>query len=142
MLEKVAFWDSNVLVPLCITELKSAQAETWFSQFQTVIWWGTTVETIGALCRAKREGRISGTEYTQAKAKVHAIESASQIILPGNRLRQQACLLLEQFQLRAADSMQLAAALAWCEESPKGNVFLSFDDRLRATAETLGFTVA
>jgi predicted nucleic acid-binding protein len=142
MLGKVAFWDSSVLVSLCIAELKSRQAESWIAEFQTVIWWATPVETIGALCRVKREGRISSAEYNQAKAKVHTIESASQIVLPGNRLRQQAYSLLERFQLRAADSLQLAAAMAWCEESPKGNVFLSFDDRLRATAETLGFTVA
>jgi uncharacterized protein len=142
MLEKRAFWDSSAVVPLCITELKSRQAESWFEEYQTVIWWSTPVETIGALCLVRREGGISTAEYNQAKVKVHTIENASQIVLPGNRLRLRAYTLLEQFPLRAADSLQLAAALAWCEEIPKGNVFLSFDDRLRATAETLGFTVA
>ena len=73
MLEPGAFWDSSVLVPLCITESKSRQAELWFAQFQTVIWWATPVEMIGALCRVKREGRISSAEYTHAKARVHAI---------------------------------------------------------------------
>lgn len=142
MLEKVAFWDSSVLVPLCITELKSAQAESWFAQFQVAIWWGTPVEMIGALCRAERERRISNAEYKQAKSKVRAIEGESQIVLPGRQLKSHACALLERFQLRAADSLQLAAAMAWCEESPRGNVFLSFDDRLRKAAEELGFTLA
>jgi predicted nucleic acid-binding protein len=142
MLEKVAFWDSSVLVPLCITELQSAQAESWFAQFKTAIWWATPVEMIGALCRAERAGRISSAEYRQAKAKVHAIEGESQIVLPGRKLQSQAYAMLERFQLRAADSLQLAAAMAWCEESPRDNVFLSFDDRLREAAEALGFAVA
>ena|ERR1700761_5766512 len=141
MLEKVAFWDSSVLIPLCITELKSAQSESWFAQFQTAIWWATPVEMVGALCRAEREGRISSAEYIQAKAKAQIIESNSQIILPGNPLRQQACSFLEQFPLRTADALQLAAAMTWCEAKPKGNVFLSFDDRLRAAARALDFTI-
>lgn len=139
MLEPAAFWDSSALVPLCVAEERSPQAELWFGQFQIVIWWATPVEMNGALCRVKRDGFISGTEYNKAKTRLSAIESVSLVVLPSPALQLQARSLLERFQLRAADSLQLAAALAWCDTSPKGNVFLSFDQRLRGAAETLGF---
>jgi hypothetical protein len=43
--------------------------------------------------------------------------------------------------LRAADAMQLAAALEWCEGKPKGNVFLTFDKRLSEAAGLAGFAL-
>lgn len=52
-----------------------------------------------------------------------------------------ACSLLELHPLRAADALQLAAALEWCEGKPKGNVFLTFDQRLREAAGLAGFTL-
>jgi predicted nucleic acid-binding protein len=44
--------------------------------------------------------------------------------------------------LRAADALQLAAALIWCEEQPHGETFVSLDDRLRGAASKEGFTLA
>jgi hypothetical protein len=43
--------------------------------------------------------------------------------------------------LRALDSFQLAAALVWCKEKPKGRVFVCDDTHLCEAAESLGFTV-
>jgi predicted nucleic acid-binding protein len=43
--------------------------------------------------------------------------------------------------LSAADALQLAAALEWCEGKPQGNVFLTFDRRLREAAGLAGFTL-
>jgi hypothetical protein len=43
--------------------------------------------------------------------------------------------------LRAADALQLAAALIWCEEQPAGEVFVCLDDRLREAARREGFTL-
>ena len=42
-------------------------------------------------------------------------------------LRSKAIQLVERYDLRAADSLQLAAALAWCEDAPRGRVFLTAD---------------
>jgi predicted nucleic acid-binding protein len=52
-----------------------------------------------------------------------------------------ACLLLEVYPLRAADALQLAAALEWCEGKPQGKVFLTFDQRLHEAAGLAGFTL-
>jgi hypothetical protein len=43
--------------------------------------------------------------------------------------------------LRAADALQLAAALVWVEEQPHGEGFVSLDGRLRDAAAREGFTL-
>ena len=47
--------------------------------------------------------------------------------------------LLERYDLRAADALQLAAALGWCENAPRGRVFLTADQKLREAALLSGF---
>jgi predicted nucleic acid-binding protein len=47
--------------------------------------------------------------------------------------------LVDRYDLRAADSFQLAAALEWCEDVPQGRVFLTADQRLREAARFSGF---
>jgi predicted nucleic acid-binding protein len=49
--------------------------------------------------------------------------------------------LVERYDLRAADSFQLAAALEWCEDAPQGRVFLTTDKKLRDAALLSGFDV-
>ena len=44
-----------------------------------------------------------------------------------------------RFDLRAADSFQLAAALEWCEDAPQGRVFLTADQKLGEAALLSGF---
>jgi hypothetical protein len=46
---------------------------------------------------------------------------------------------VERYDLRAADSFQLAAALEWCENAPQGRVFLTTDQKLREAALLNGF---
>ncbi len=43
--------------------------------------------------------------------------------------------------LKAADSLQLAAALLWCQELPKNKDFVSGDVKLLEVAEDVGFTI-
>lgn len=43
--------------------------------------------------------------------------------------------------LRSADALQLAAALVACDERPRGETFVSLDERLRNAAQREGFTV-
>jgi predicted nucleic acid-binding protein len=43
--------------------------------------------------------------------------------------------------LHAADSIQLASALLWCNEKSKGKPFITFDARLADAAAKAGFAV-
>jgi len=63
------------------------------------------------------------------------------VIAPSAKIGFEARALLERYPLRAADALQLAAALEWCEGKPTGNVFLTFDKRLREAAGLAGFTL-
>lgn len=86
-------------------------------------------------------GEISQNEFLAGKRLAQTIGMTWVLIGPSARVADQACLLLEVHSLRAADALQLAAALEWCEGKPKGNVFLSFDQRLREAAALSGFTL-
>jgi len=43
--------------------------------------------------------------------------------------------------LRFADSLQLAAALTWCQDRPSRRTFISGDERLSKGAIAAGFSV-
>jgi hypothetical protein len=75
---------------------------------------------------------------------IRRLESLAQMwneIVPEIDLRELAGDLLDQYPLRAADSLQLAAALVWCSRRPAGRVFICSDLRLGEAAELAGFTV-
>ena len=61
-------------------------------------------------------------------------------IQPGDAVREQALRLLRLHPLRAADALQLAAALEWAGSPPAGS-FVTFDDRLGEAAQREGFTL-
>jgi predicted nucleic acid-binding protein len=136
-----AFWDSSALIPLCAQQAQTRKAEALFSKHDVVVWWSTPVEIISGLTRLLRMGEISQNEFLAGKRLAQTIGMTWVLIGPSARVADQACLLLEVHSLRAADALQLAAALEWCEGKPKGNVFLSFDQRLREAAALSGFTL-
>jgi hypothetical protein len=49
--------------------------------------------------------------------------------------------MLDKYPLRAADSLQLAAALTWSNKRPAKRSFVSADQRLAEAARVVGFTV-
>jgi len=76
-----------------------------------------------------------------AKARQVAVALADEwtVIQPSNALRSNAMELVDRYDLKDADAMQLAAALYWCEDSPRGEIFLTADRRLREAAVLSGF---
>jgi len=56
-------------------------------------------------------------------------------------VRARAARLLSLHPLRAADALQLAAALVWCRERTAEAPFVCLDDRLRLAAAREGFRV-
>jgi hypothetical protein len=62
-------------------------------------------------------------------------------ILPGDQVRELATQSLDKFSLRAADSLQLAASLVWCEQRPSKRTFICGDNRLAKAAASAGFSV-
>jgi predicted nucleic acid-binding protein len=105
------------------------------------VWWATHVEIVSALVRLLRRQEITADGYRQAVLQADALANLWRVIEPSAKVAREARALVELYPLRAADALQLAAALAWCEGKPQGNVFLTFDRQLREAAGLAGFTL-
>jgi len=136
-----AFWDASAIVPLCIHEAASRTAQSQLRKFAPVVWWGSLVEVHSAICRLHRQKQITDVGKQGAMARLHHLGRGWREILPGDQLRELARELLDEYFLRAADSLQLAASLIWCEQRPSRRNFLCGDQRLSLAARTLGFSV-
>jgi predicted nucleic acid-binding protein len=136
------FWDSSALVPLLLPEARSeVLTRLLAADREPVIWWGTPLECQSAIQRRHRERPLAQTELTAASDRLRLIVQHADSIAPSDDIRRRAARLLSFHPLRAADALQLAAALIWCEEQPHGETFVSLDDRLRDAALREGFAV-
>lgn len=136
------FWDSSALVPLLVPEPQSAELATLVADDkESTIWWGTPLECHSALHRRNREHPISAAVMTTAIERIRTVVEYADTVSPSDELRRRAARLLAVHPLRAADALQLAAALLWCEEQPHAEGFVSLDVRLREAALKEGFTV-
>lgn len=141
MRTEAAFWDSSALVPLCVRESASRQAHSQLRKFAPVVWWGSQVEVYSAVARLWRAGELSEPEKKGAVNRLNLLARAWREILPEGQLREVANHLLDLHALRAAESLQLAAALTWCQHRPAKRSFVCADQRLANEAHRVGFTV-
>ncbi|MGA2099042.1 MAG: type II toxin-antitoxin system VapC family toxin [Candidatus Acidiferrum sp.] len=136
-----AFWDSSALVPVCVDVLASPRARTLLRAFLPVVWWGSTVEIYGAICRLHRSKEIRDREKQVAVTRLHTISLSWREMLPDNQVRDLALAILEKYPLRAADALQLGASLTWCQGRPTRRTFITADERLADAARAVGFAV-
>jgi len=136
-----AFWDASALVPLCVQEAATRHARQHLRRFAPVVWWGSLVEIHSAICRLRRAKEITDSGKTGAVARLQLLSRSWSEILPNDELREEATRALDQYLLRAADSLQIAAALIWCEGRSSRRSFICADRRLATAAEAAGFSV-
>lgn len=136
-----AFWDTSALVPLFIRQSATSQATALYEAHDIVVWWATPVEVASALARLMRIQQVGLKEYAEARKLAEIVSNSWAVIQPSDALRAAAIQLVDRYDLRAADSLQLAAALEWCERAPKGRIFLTADARLRESALISGLNV-
>ena len=105
---------------------------------EVAAWWGSSIECASAIARLHREAHLNNTDEASARALLTALRRSWFEVQPGDAVRNQALRLLRVHPLRAADALQLAAAIEW-SGTPDGNEFVTFDDRLRETARREGF---
>lgn len=141
MKRSTAFWDSSALIPLCVQEQTSNHAKALAKQFAPVVWWGTPVEIHSAVARLHRAGELNNVAKQVALDRLLVVSHGWREILPSDKLRDQAETLLDTYSMRAADSLQLAAAMVWCQQKPARRTFISGDVRLCEAASQAGFTV-
>ena len=136
---QAAFWDTSALVPLCVRQGITPHAIALVKRHEVVVWWSTPVEIASALARLSRMNQIDSDDYLAARKLANDLSQICYVIQPTETLRTKAVQLLHRHDLRAADSLQLAAALEWCEDLPQGRMFLTFDEKLREAALLSGF---
>jgi predicted nucleic acid-binding protein len=110
-------------------------------QTELAVWWATSVECVSALARKEREGRLSLAEMTIAQKNLNGIMENSLCVGATESVRRLAQKLLRRYPLRAADSLQLAAACFLAGESTEDYGFVCNDERLTLAAAKEGFII-
>jgi predicted nucleic acid-binding protein len=140
------FWDTSAIVPLLVEEQYSKKMVALYkAQPGKVVWWGALVECHSAICRLGREKKLAAEDRTLSVNLLNDLKQTWAVILPDMILRDEAVALLHRHTskaLRAADALQLAAALVWANHNTSGKTLISLDERLREIAESEGFKIA
>ncbi len=136
------FWDASGVVGLLALEGASWRIWELFRQDpEVVLWWATPVECVSALARFEREGKIAQPALQYGWSVLQSLRESVIEIKPIEEVRSSAERLLTRYPLRAADSLQLAAALFWRQGYADGASFVTLDHRLHIAAALEGFHV-
>ncbi|OGO29020.1 MAG: hypothetical protein A2W33_07455 [Chloroflexi bacterium RBG_16_52_11] len=136
------YWDSSAVVPLLAEDAATDRVQAVYGEDSTmIVWWGTPVECMSALARLEREERLDTVSITKATRRLKQMQRLWQEVQPLETLRDIAMRLLRVHPLRAADSLQLAAAIVASEHRPSTMEFVCLDARLALAAQREGFNV-
>lgn len=136
------FWDSSAIIPLCVNSAQTRPLRRILeADHEMVVWWATPVECCSAFARTLREGLLNAKDEGRARQLLFTLSEVWAEVLPSNDLRQNACRILMLHSPRAADSLQLAAAMTWAGQNIPQHHFISLDQRLRQAAYREGFQV-
>lgn len=136
------FWDTSALVPLLTTDRTTPAVTAAFrADPDLIVWWATGLECLSALSRLEREGRLVGAPLNEAVHRLRELTRGWQEIEPAERTRETAQRLLRVHPIRAADALQLAAAIVAAEDHPASLPFVTLDDRLADAASREGFPI-
>ena len=136
------YWDGSALLPLIVLEPTSGTMQELLKADRDVLtWWASRVEAASALTRLGREGALDGGTLEATFARLEALARTWDEVLPTDAVRDQAIRLLRVHPLRAADALQLAAAVVASEHQPRTLALVTLDQRLREAALREGFAV-
>ncbi len=136
------FWDASAIIPLLADEpAREPLLELLEADHEMLAWWGTPVEITSALARREREQLLTANEVEAALESARALAESWHEIVPSATVRRTAERLLRVHALRAADSLQLAAALIAANHDPATLEIVCLDARLATAARREGFNV-
>ena len=136
------FWDASAVVPLIVDEPRRAALLRLIEEDgDLLVWWGTPVEVASALARREWERELTADIASAAFDALHEISASWHEVVPSDAVRRTAARLLRSHALRAADSLQLAAALVAADHDARTLSFVCLDERLAVGARREGFTV-
>jgi uncharacterized protein len=136
------FWDSSAILPLLIDEPTRERLIALLEDDSEVLtWWGTPVEIASALARREREGLLTADQVSSTLVALRTLAASWHEIVPSDSVRRAAERLLRMHPLRAADGLQLGAALIAADHNPSSLEIVCLDERLTLAARREGFTV-
>ena len=136
-----AFWDASAIVPLCVGQAGSGFAREALRDKTIAVWWGAPVETVSAFACLARARELDQRRLRMAMTRLAALRGMWIEVQPGEVLRELAEGLIGRHPLRAANALQLAAALIWSRRRPQKRTFVCLDGRLADAAGKEGFSV-
>jgi len=135
----VIYWDTSPIIALLVGEPAAARYRRFENQ-RIVTWWGTSLECISAIARRQREGEAAEI-VAESYRRLEAMRAGWQEIHASETLHRTAARLLKTHPLRAADALQLGAALVASNFEAHSARFLTEDARLKQAAEKEGFVI-
>ena len=135
------FWDTSALVPLLVDQETTGAVRATYGAASIVVAWTTIVECASAVARAERESFVSSDAATLAFGRLDELARIWREVEPSSDLRDVARRLLRMHRLRAADAIQLAAAILAAERRPASLTVVTLDERLETAALKEGFPV-
>lgn len=136
------YWDSSALVPLLVNEPAARRMSLYLNEDrQVATWWATVVECSSALARRRMDGSLDVAGHRVATDLLFGLAASWTEIPPSESVREQAIRLVRIHRLRAADAMQLAAAIVASDLEPSAFEFVTLDSRQAEAAEREGFSV-
>lgn len=136
------YWDASALLPLVVAEPSSDRLRRLARGSDIVTWCLSSVEIGSALERRARAGALVGAERRLALDTLQELSAAWTEITAISAVRERALRLLAVHPLRAADALQLAAALVAAADRPTGHEFVCADERLADAAAREGYTLS
>lgn len=135
------FWDASAIVPLILSESPATAAFGVDEDAPMCVWWGTIIEATSAIARRERAGTLTGGQVEHCLARLTELSESWMEVPPSDVVRDSALRLLRIHALRAADSLQLAAALAASDGRARSVEFVCGDARLTDAASREGLSV-
>jgi predicted nucleic acid-binding protein len=137
----VRFWDSSAIVPLLLRQPQTDAVRAILEENDgMVVWWSSQTECASAFARLRRDGSLDIAAESQVLHLLCELSDSWHEVRPSGEVRALSLRLLRTHPLRAADALQLAAALSWADR-PQGEVLVTYDERLATAARLEGFTV-
>lgn len=136
------FWDSSAIVPLLVHQKASVESDRWLrDDAEIAVWTLTPVEVVSALRRLVRDGDLAESIALAAERRLDELMPTCHVVIDVEGVKSAARRMLRVHALRAADALQLAAAIAWSAGDATSCLLHTFDVRLARAAQREGLQV-
>jgi uncharacterized protein len=136
----IAYFDTSALLELVIAEAGADQASLlWERASEVVVSRLVWPEALAALAAARRGRRLTEEGHAAAVRLFRDLFGRCTVVSVADHLVERAAELASGYDLRAADAIHLATALAVMEP---GSIFVTWDKRLQQAAIEAGLVTA